>query len=436
MSDLYEMMGIRLRTHPHPHQSEVLKAKKRFLLMLAGTQGGKTSLEPVWLYQEMMRQGPGDYLVVGPTFQLLDKKCIPEFRRLFEHMLKVGEYHASPGHVLYVHQDGARRMFGRRHDPQTPTRILFGYATDPESLESATAKAAVLDEAGQKKFKVGAWQAIQRRLALHRGRALLASSLYSWNWLQELAARAEHGDPDYALVQFDSIANPQYPRAEYERARQELPTWLFNMMYRGRFERPAGLIYDCVGDAQLRKRFAIPPSWKRYIGMDFGAVNLAAVVVAVDPKTKVRFVEHSYKPGRRTIREHVAALRRLCANSSRVVGGAWAEGEWRDDFSHAGLGIHAPPIRDVEVGIQRVYGEFANERLVVFDDLSELVDELRTYGRVLDEAGQPTDEIEDKQEYHLLDALRYVMSQLVGGTTASGVGGEGKIELPGRNTKF
>ncbi len=63
-------------------------------------------------------------------------------------------------------------MFGSKYDPNIPSRILFGYATDPESLESATAKAAVLDEAGQKKFKVGAWQAILRRLALHQGRAL------------------------------------------------------------------------------------------------------------------------------------------------------------------------------------------------------------------------------------------------------------------------
>lgn len=391
--------------------------------MLAGTQGGKTSLEPLWLYREMRAKGPGDYLVVGPTFQLLDKKCIPEFRKLFEHTLQVGRYTASPGHILHIHEEGARRLFGDKFDALTPSRILFGYANDPESLESATAKAAVLDEAGQKKFKVGAWQAIQRRLALHQGRALLATSLYACNWLKDLTDKASHGDPNYALVQFDSTANPAYPMEEFERARAELPGWLFEMLYRGRFERPAGLIYDCVGENQLRKRAALPESWKRYIGLDFGAVNTAAVVVAEDPKTRVRVIEHAYKPGRRNIREHVAALRKMCENPVKVVGGSWSEDEWRDDFAHAGLGIYPPPIKDVEVGIQRVYSQFQSGKLVLFDDLTELRDELQTYGRKLDEQGKPTDEIEDKEEYHLLDSLRVLMADLVGGTTAAGVGG-------------
>lgn len=423
MPELYRMEGNRLRFFPHLHQQKILDARARFLLMLAGTQGGKTSLEPLWLYREMAERGPGDYLVVGPTFQLLDKKCIPEFRRLFEHTLKVGRYVGSPGHILHVSDDGARRLFGNKYDSLTPTRILFGYANDPESLESATAKAAVLDEAGQKKFKVGAWQAIQRRLALHQGRALLATSLYAWNWLKDLTDKAAHGDPNYALVQFDSTANPSYPVEEYERARRELPGWLFEMLYRGRFERPAGLIYDCVTDKNLRRRAALPESWKRYIGLDFGAVNTAAVVVAEDPQTRVRIIEHAYKPGRRNIREHVAALKRLCPNPVRVVGGSWSEDEWRDDFAHAGLGIYPPPIKDVEVGIQRTYAEFSAGRLVLFDDLVDLRDELQTYGRELDEQGKPTDKIEDKEEYHLLDALRVLMAQLVGGTTARGVGG-------------
>lgn len=291
----------------------------------------------------------------------------------------------------------------------------------------------MLDEAGQKKFKVGAWQAIQRRLALNEGRALLATSLYSWNWLKGLADKATGGDPEYALVQFDSIANPAYPREEYERARRELPGWLFNMMYRGQFERPAGLIYDCVGDAQLRKRFAIPAEWRRYIGLDFGSVNTAAVVLAEDPGTRVRIVEHVYKPGRRTVREHVAGLKRLCERPARVVGGSASEQEWRGDFAHAGLGVASPPIKDVEVGIQRVYAEFHNERLLIFDDLVELRDELSTYGRALDENGVPTDKIEDKETYHLLDALRVLMA----GLTVPAGAGVGASAAPGaERSKF
>jgi hypothetical protein len=95
-----------------------------------------------------------------------------------------------------------------------------------------------------------------------------------------------------------------------------------------------------------------------------------------------------------------------------VIGGSWSEDEWRDDFSHAGLAVDRPPIQDVELGIQRVYAKFQNEKLVLFDDLTDLRDELQTYGRELDAQGQPTDVIEDKQDYHLLDALRVLIADL------------------------
>ena len=43
--------------------------------------------------------------------------------------------------------------------------MYFGHANDPDSLESATAKAAWLDEAAQNKFKLDSWEAILRRLS-------------------------------------------------------------------------------------------------------------------------------------------------------------------------------------------------------------------------------------------------------------------------------
>src|SRR6185436_6408940 len=96
----------------------------------------------------------------------------------------LGTYQSSPGRVITIHPQGAQFLLKPKHDPTVTSRILFGYATDPDTLESATIKAAVLDEAGQRKFKLAAWQAIQRRLALTRGRALITTSLYTSNWLR------------------------------------------------------------------------------------------------------------------------------------------------------------------------------------------------------------------------------------------------------------
>lgn len=52
------------------------------------------------------------------------------------------------------------------------------------------------------------------------------------------------------------------------------------------------------------------------------------------------------------------------------------------------------------------------DRLYVFDTLNEVVEELQSYSRVTDEAGNATDAIEDKNKYHRLDALRYICTYL------------------------
>jgi hypothetical protein len=72
------------------------------------------------------------------------------------------------------------------------------------------------------------------------------------------------------------------------------------------------------------------------------------------------------------------------------------------------LNTHA----SVEVGINRVYAMLKNCRLIVFSDLEELTEEFESYARVLDDFSRPTEEIADKGDYHLMDATRYVCSEL------------------------
>lgn len=390
----------------HPGQERAWASTKRFILVLAGTQSGKTSWGPLWLHREIMRCGPGDYMVVAPTFPLMSLKALPEFLALFKRRLGLGDYNIQSRTFTY-------------HDGQT--RVFFGHASDPDSLESATAKAAWLDEAGQKKFKLGSWEAIQRRLSIHQGRAVITTTPYDLGWLKQrlwdpwIAARRNH--PDIEVVSFTSVANPTFPRAEYERARRELPGWKFRMFYQGVFERPAGMIYDCFDTQRhTRPRFAIPSDWPRWLGLDFGGVNTAGVYLAEEERLgqPPRFwVYRVYGPcGGRTAKEHVAELLKGEPCYPTAVGGAASEDQWREEFCAAGLAVMEPPISEVEVGINRVYGGLQNDELLIFDDLHGLTDDLGSYCREVDEAGEPTDKIEDKDTWHRLDALRYIMARV------------------------
>src|SRR5476649_2816595 len=71
-----------------------------------------------------------------------------------------------------------------------------------------------------------------------------------------------------------------------------------------------------------------------------------------------------------------------------------------------------PEVQSIEVGINRVFAAFAQNQILVFDDLHGFLDELQSYGRELDEMGEPTEKIEAKEPFHILDAVRYVISYL------------------------
>jgi hypothetical protein len=62
--------------------------------------------------------------------------------------------------------------------------------------------------------------------------------------------------------------------------------------------------------------------------------------------------------------------------------------------------------------IQTVWSLLATDSLSVFSDLEDLIDEVQSYSRVVDEAGEPTAEIEAKEPIQRLDAARYLVPWL------------------------
>jgi len=399
-----------LRLDFHPGQWRAWDSEARYVVVLAGTQGGKTSWGPFWLHREIQRRGPGDYLVVTPTYPLLKLKALPEFQKLFETLMRLGRY-AKADRVFQFDALGERRTWGREQD--VPTRVLFGHAQDPESLESATAKAAWLDEAGQNKFRLASFEAIMRRLSLAQGRVLITTTPYNLGWLKQKFWDCRHDDNDIDVIRFDSTENPAFPSEEMDRARRDLPRWKFDMFYRAIFTRPAGMIYDCFDPARhVVKPFAIPFAWRTYYGIDFGGTHTAAVKIAAEPGTRKLYVYREYLSGNKLAQQHVADILRNETRPHRVFGGARSEQQWRDEFSAAGLPVDEPPVSDVEVGINRVYGAIQRDELYIFSTCEGVLDEIASYSRELDDLGEPTEKIADKEDYHRLDALRYIMTYL------------------------
>lgn len=398
--ELVTVTGKKAQLHMHPGQLRAWDSTRRFVCVLAGTQSGKTSWSPWWLWREIQRQGAGDYIAVTATYDLFKLKMLPALLDVFVYTLGIGEYKASD-RIIEI--------------KSLKARIILRSAESGGGLESTTAKAVWLDEAGQDSFTIDAWEAVLRRLSIHQGRALLTTTIYNMGWLKTAVYdKWVAGSKDFDVIQFDSTENPAFPVEEFERARASMPIWRFNMFYRGKYERPAGLIYDCFDrDTHVLPAFTLDAGWPRFLGLDFGGVNTAAVFIAQEPDTGRHFVYREYHAGSRTAQQHTAAL---LANEPMIptcVGGSKSEGQWRREFQVAGLPIREPRVSEVEVGIQRVYGLFKQDQLFVFDTCVGLIDELQSYSRKLDSVGEPTEDIQDKSTYHRLDALRYIGTRIV-----------------------
>jgi hypothetical protein len=405
-AELYQLTPDgKLRFHLHRGQAQAWRSTRRFVFVIAGTQGGKTSFVPLWLDREIQQQGHGDYLAATASYDLFKLKFLPEMRRYFVDMMGWQE-------------DKSDRVFWRLYKPKMFDRIILRSASSEGGLESATAKAAALDECGQDDFRITAWEAVQRRLSLSQGRVLGATTPYNLGWLKrEVYDRWRNGDQDYHVIQFRSIDNPAFPLAEYERAKATYDDWKFRMFYDGEFTRPAGLIYNCFNaDTHVVKPFEIPAHWPRYVGIDFGAVNTALAWVTENPEKQVYYLYRESLGGGMSTNQHAAAALSLAKNENviRWTGGARSETQQRMDWNAAGVPVGPSPIIDVEAGIDRVIELFKSNRLFIFDDCRGIIDELGTYSRELDDTGQPTDKIKDKETFHRLDALRYDASALTG----------------------
>jgi hypothetical protein len=404
-----------LKYNFHPGQKKAWNSRKRTVLVLAGVRGGKSSFGPLWLHRECIARGPGDYLIAAPSLKLIDKATGPEFEHHFATRLKLGTITRRPWEFTFS-ETGARKLWGVV--PERRCRVLFGHADDPDSLAAMTVKAAWLDECGQKRFRLPSWQEIQARTSFDQGRHLLTTRPYDLGWLKtELFDHWEsagRNHPDIDVVRFDSTENPAFPKEEFERARRTLPRWRFDLMYRALFTRPAGLIYDTFDPMRhVVPRFRLPDHWPRGGGADFGATNTAAVLFAEElnlrnEPTGRRFAYKEHHPAEKwDIDRHVKALLDGEPCIPDVIGGNPAEEDWRDRFCRAGLPMRAPPVKDVEVGIDAMYSACSQGQMLVMDDLVELLDELASYSRVVDDNGKPTAEIDGQSTYHLLDACRY-----------------------------
>lgn len=434
----FEMENGALKVNMNAPQGVMLQSPKRRVVFVAGTRAGKTSSGIFWLYLTMRKMGPGDYLVVAPTMSVLSRGAEREIQKVFERYLGLGYFRSYPRRFV-ISDQGYKILFrGTPWENQPgvlPTTIYLVHATDPNALEAITAKACWADEAGQDDFKVESYEAIERRLSIDLGPMLITTTPYNMGWLKrrlidpwDTAKRVGQSHPIIDVIQARSIDNPAFPEEEYWRQKEVMPHWRWDMMYNANFSIPSGLVYDCVPELEESLKvapFEIPAHWPRYVGIDFGGVNLAALFGAVDPDSGLIYLYRYYHPGVSLSKsQHARLIQQGEPFLDRLNGGAGSEGDERLEFLPYGLAISEPKLRLVEAGISRAYGIFSSGRVRIFagderpnphdlaaNKMHEFWNEIYDYRYETDpETGLPLPEqkIVNQNSYHSMDCARYL----------------------------
>ena len=181
---------------------------------------------------------------------------------------------------------------------------------------------------------------------------------------------------------------------------------------------PEGAIYSVYNEEKHKvQAFTPDPLWPRFVGIDPFGAYIASVWLAWDSRTNVLNVYREYyEPFGKTTANHVGDILERSQGETIFAwaGGGPSERQARADFMGAGIPLLAPPVTEVWAGIDRVIQLMREFKLVIHDSCPQLISEIGGYRRKMKD-GNPTEAIEDKDTFHLLDALRYIVTYLTDG---------------------
>ncbi len=416
------------------HQKPIWHSDAALIAAVSGHGGGKTMIGPYWIEREWERHNhQGNFIICGPTYGTLRKSAIPKW-------LSLMTARGFPEEYDQVSKQGYRKA---DHEYRLPggSTVFFVSADRPGAMQGVHAQAFWMDETVNTTYEV--FETLLGRIALHAGRGLITTTPYDMGWLYENVYKqwVDAGRPkareakEIFVHQWRSIDNPMYPKSEWNRLRKRLPPWRFRMLYEGRFERPMGLVYDCVKEEHWIEPFDIPSEWPRILGVDWGFKDpMACISLALSPSGDVFAYDEFYKSGWMVYetaesRGEAGAM----AYPMEMIKEVIARSKARNEQFRA---VYCDPSRPEYIleskelfydelhcdhvfgadntvlsGIERCYTQVRTGKFHAFNTLSHFKDEVEKYQWETDkETGEPIKQGQPlDKDNHLMDAWRYAL---------------------------
>lgn len=374
----------------HKHQDEALFAEERFVAIISGIQGGKTTAGALFARMQFDQFPQDDGLICAPTYKILQQSTLPKFFALNPDLQ---EYFKKGDSVIDVPGRG---------------KIYVRSTENPNVLEGMTLRWAWPDEAGQ--MKVDAWINLQGRVSIKQGKIFITTTWYNLGWLYtDFYNKWKQGIPNYKVVTFRSVDSPYFPKEEYERAKATMDPRVFARRYEGLPTKMEGLVYEDF-NYNYHVTDNVPTEFDVVFGgIDWGYEAPAAIVI-IGVHDDTFYLLDEFYGNHKTTPELIEIARGF---KERYKVTRWyadsAEPDRIEEFKRASL-YTLESNKDMEWGLNKVRQLLREERLRFHSRNKFLLDEIERYHYPPGEDGKPTKESPEKVDDHAMDAMRYALA--------------------------
>lgn len=263
---LKKMIGF----SPHKAQEQILADQKRFTVVMAGRQVGKSKLVSYIVLEELLKPKKGIW-IVAPTYSLTE--------RIFKNYLLpiVNQYPKD----FKISLDKARIEC-----LATGSYVECKSAENPVSLLGSTLDLLIMDEAAEISEAIFE-RYLRPTLMIKKGRCFLVSTpttISNWFYGKYLN---QDNDPEWATFHFTSYDNPYADPAEIDAIRRRTPEQVFKNQYLAEPIKDGGKLFTDTRSVVMGELSEPEPGEQRYIlGWDPARIHDYSVVMVVDRKTK------------------------------------------------------------------------------------------------------------------------------------------------------
>lgn len=214
------------------------------------------------LPRTLIPSGAGSMWVASPNFSVAKDQIRPWIRRFVPSGSRFIRWD-NPCEAEVILPNGGK----------ITSKAYKQFDQDAQTWEGSNVRGIGLDEQPN---SLENFLAALSRLIDQRGKLVIALTPLRGknNWFYREVANPEAlaKNPDYRLATLHGQDNPHIPAEWWAKVMSKHPAWQRAARERGEFVSPEGAVYT-MSEAHILQPMIPPVSWRRFVGVDWGAVN-------------------------------------------------------------------------------------------------------------------------------------------------------------------